>query len=437
MEPVIQFEHVSKRYSLGNRSSLRETIGNLPKHLAARFEKKNDDQRDKLDNEKFVWALNDTSFEVHPGEAIGVVGSNGAGKSTLLKLIAGITRPTLGQVMVAGRVASMIELGAGFHPDLTGRENIYLNGALMGLSKSQIDNAFERIVAFAQLAPFIDSPVKRYSSGMYARLGFSVAAHSNPDILLVDEVLAVGDEEFQKKCYEFIHSFVNSGRTTVFVSHNLYAVEQLCYRLIWMDKGRIKGIGNPSRIVENYLSSIEENALMVPPMNASFNPSDLDVVSLRVYDSIGDARQAFKKGEDVVIKINFRARRLIRRPHFCIWISDSTAAIPLFAANMLIDNNVPDSIEGEGSIECTFKHVPLMPRTYYIWLEVYGEDRAELVFKWKKLGAFRIVDPFFSSDIEQRKGAARFSSAHAPIQIPYEWRILDDAKNQASRARTP
>src|SRR5438874_9732723 len=206
------------------------------------------------------WALRDVSFEVKRGQVLGIIGRNGAGKSTLLKILSRITEPTLGRVEIHGRVGSLLEVGTGFHPELTGRENIYLNGAILGMRKAEIDRSFDEIVAFADIEQFLDTPVKRYSSGMYVRLAFAVAAYLQPEILIVDEVLAVGDAEFQRKCLGKMGDVAKEGRTVLFVSHNMAAVTRLCDRVIWLDEGRVAMDGTPEEVVSEYLtrdSSVE------------------------------------------------------------------------------------------------------------------------------------------------------------------------------------
>jgi lipopolysaccharide transport system ATP-binding protein len=200
-------------------------------------------------------ALNDVSFEVEPGEVVGIIGPNGAGKSTLLKIISRITEPTAGRVIITGRTSSLLEVGTGFHPELTGKENVYLNGAILGMSRREIARKFDEIVAFAEVEKFLDTPVKRYSSGMYVRLAFSVAAHLDPEILIIDEVLAVGDADFQKKCLGKMHKVNQQGRTVLFVSHNMMAVKSLCTRAILFDKGKVAFDGDVDSVVDRYLSS--------------------------------------------------------------------------------------------------------------------------------------------------------------------------------------
>lgn len=247
---VIKFENVSKGYRIGSgRSSLRDVMARVPRRLFGR----NNSQTQAATE---LWALKDASFEVRQGEAIGLIGPNGAGKSTTLKLIAGITQPTTGQIEVTGRISSLIELGAGFHPDLTGRENVYLNGTILGLSRKEIDRKFDRIVAFAELEKFIDTPVKRYSSGMYARLGFAVAIHAEPEILLVDEVLAVGDYAFQTKCLNRMTDIRKQGTTLLFVSHNLQAVAEVCERVLLLSSGRMQVCETPQEAFEGYYTAM-------------------------------------------------------------------------------------------------------------------------------------------------------------------------------------
>ena len=254
--PIIEVENVSKRYRLGqfNARTLREEVERLfqRRRSNGRGNGPTDDQADESE----FWALKDVSFSVQPGEVIGIIGRNGAGKSTLLKILSRITEPTSGEIRIRGRVASLLEVGTGFHPELTGRENIYLNGAILGMSRAEVRRKFDEIVAFAEVEKFLDTPVKRYSSGMYVRLAFAVAAHLEPEILIVDEVLAVGDAEFQKKCLGKMHiASAAEGRTVLFVSHNMTAVANLCSRALWMRSGRIGMIGEVKTVTDHYLAS--------------------------------------------------------------------------------------------------------------------------------------------------------------------------------------
>ncbi len=249
---ALEMDHVYKKF---NRGEIHDSLRDLIPALCGKFLKSG---KKTLLNVNEFWAVNDLSFHVKKGKAFGIIGPNGAGKSTILKLLSGIMKPTEGTMTVNGTLSALIEVGAGFHPDLTGRENIFLNGTILGMKKEQIKKKFDEIVDFSGLSDFIDTPVKRYSSGMYARLGFSVAAHVNPDILVVDEVLSVGDYSFQNKCAEKMKSVLRSGATLIFVSHNLRAVTDLCHRCILLDHGKIIKDGPASEVVNYYLNPGQE-----------------------------------------------------------------------------------------------------------------------------------------------------------------------------------
>lgn len=258
MQPIISVENLSKKYIIGHQkreryTSLRDVLANGAKHTLGKllhpFAEKEIDET----HEDF-WALKDVSFDIQQGDRVGIIGRNGAGKSTLLKILSRITEPTAGRVKIRGRVASLLEVGTGFHPELTGRENIYLNGAILGMSKAEIKRKFDEIVAFAEVEKFLDTPVKRYSSGMYVRLAFAVAAHLEPEILIVDEVLAVGDALFQKKCMGKMEQVGQEGRTVLFVSHNLGSIRSLCTRSVLLNKGVIEADGTPDSVINEYLA---------------------------------------------------------------------------------------------------------------------------------------------------------------------------------------
>ncbi len=258
-EIAIRLAHISKQYHIGKRQAsyktLRDTLSDAfvgPIRRAGKLLRGQATGAAELDDT--IWALKDVSFEITRGELVGLIGENGAGKSTLLKLLTGITEPTDGYAEVHGQVGALVQVGAGFHPELTGRENVYLNGAILGMSQSEINRKFDEIVAFSEIDQFIDTPVKHYSTGMYLRLGFAVAAQLEPDILLVDEVLAVGDARFQKKCMAKMQEIVNQGRTIIFVSHNMHAIARLCRRVIYLSKGRVVLDGPANEITETYLS---------------------------------------------------------------------------------------------------------------------------------------------------------------------------------------
>jgi len=246
---MIDFNSVSKKYKLGfKKDALRDALPYFFKNLVKR-------QPKHLDHPEYLWALKDVSFRVKKGEFFGIIGPNGSGKSTILKIISRITKSTQGSVSINGKVGALIEIGAGFHPDLTGRENIYLNGSVLGLKRKEIQDKFDKIVEFSELKQFIDTPVKRYSSGMYVRLGFSVAVHLDPDILLIDEVLSVGDMNFQEKCLQRINQLKENKTTVIFISHNLDAVQKVCLRTIYIDKGQVIAEGETSKVIDTYKES--------------------------------------------------------------------------------------------------------------------------------------------------------------------------------------
>ncbi len=244
MTSVIEFKKVSKKFNRGKRHYLKQALIDL-------FKSNKDED---------FWALKDISFKIQKGESVGIIGVNGSGKSTILKLIAGVLFPTKGEVKVEGRIGPLIELGAGFHPELSGRDNIYLNGVVLGLSRKEIEEKFDEIVSFAELADFIDTPVKHYSSGMYMRLGFSVAVHVNPDILLIDEILAVGDIAFQKKCLDKLGEFQKKGATMVLISHSMELINNLCQKAIFIEDGKVKAIGTPGSVTTKYLKYIKNKS---------------------------------------------------------------------------------------------------------------------------------------------------------------------------------
>lgn len=253
-DAVIAVEKLSKRYQIGERERNATFRDLIARKFAAPFHK------NRRRSAEILWALRDVSFDLKQGEVAGLIGRNGAGKSTLLKILARITRPTMGSARVRGRIASLLEVGTGFHPELTGRENVFLNGAILGMRNREIISKFDEIVAFAEIEPFIDTPVKRYSSGMYIRLAFAVAAHLDPEILFVDEVLSVGDASFQRKCVGKMSDFARHGRTIVFVSHNMNALRKLCSRALWIDKGHVISDGPSTQVVTQYLQkNLETN----------------------------------------------------------------------------------------------------------------------------------------------------------------------------------
>jgi lipopolysaccharide transport system ATP-binding protein len=306
MSVSIEAQGLSKRYQIGQLQAaygtLRESLTRTAKRLVG---------EDHSHHRQEIWALRDVSFKVNTGEVLGVIGRNGAGKSTLLKILTRITSPTEGRALIRGRVGSLLEVGTGFHPELTGRENIFLNGSILGMKRREIQRKLEEIVEFSGVEKFIDTPVKRYSSGMYVRLAFSVAAHLEPEIMLVDEVLAVGDAEFQQRCLGRMEDMSGAGRTVLFVSHNMHAINQLCDRAILLERGSIAVEGQPSDVVTQYLHSAHGSAAGRDWPDLASAPGD-DLVrlrSVRVVDEDGDTVETADVRRPVGIEIGFRVLR--------------------------------------------------------------------------------------------------------------------------------
>lgn len=315
MSVVIKAENISKKYLIGRKknassSDLRETLTKLVYNIVNPFSYFAH-TADPIYEE--FWALKDVSFDIKQGDRIGIIGRNGAGKSTILKILSRITEPTTGRITIKGRVASLLEVGTGFHPDLTGRENIYLNGAILGMSRAEIRKKFDEIVDFAEVERFLDTPVKHYSSGMYVRLAFAVAAHLEPEILIVDEVLAVGDAQFQKKCLGKMEEVGKEGRTVLFVSHNMGAIGKLCAKAIWLNFGKLEVIGNAQEIIERYLSNTYEKASFRKfPLQAN---KVAQITSVRLLNNQNVETTEFTSQTEPVVEVSFVLRKKVRGCH--------------------------------------------------------------------------------------------------------------------------
>ncbi len=309
MSIAITVEGLGKSYELRHRAepylTLRDAIAGRAREMVGRLLQRG--ERKRPTRESF-WALRDVSFELECGERLAVVGRNGAGKSTLLKILSRITEPTRGRARIRGRVASLLEVGTGFHPELSGRENVFLYGAILGMSRHEIRRRFDEIVDFAEVERFIDTPVKRYSSGMYLRLAFSVAAHLEPEILVVDEVLAVGDAQFQRKCLGRIDQVSSSGRTVLFVSHNMQAVKQLCPRAIWLDQGQIVAAGDTENVIHAYIASGSSESGQDVEKRIRSLPEDpvLRLESVKLFQNEQEIGDVVENGESIRLQIRFR-----------------------------------------------------------------------------------------------------------------------------------
>jgi lipopolysaccharide transport system ATP-binding protein len=313
-QPIISVENLSKYYRLGEMKSAQSNLLSLKTVFGAN--KRNNHSRD-------LWALKDVSFEVPAGQVMGVVGRNGAGKSTLLKILSRITDPTEGRAVVRGRVGSLLEVGTGFHPELTGRENVFLNGSILGMSAKEIRSKFDEIVDFSEIGHFIDTPVKRYSSGMFTRLAFAVAANLDPEILIIDEVLSVGDAAFQKKCLVKIRNLMKSGRTVLFVSHNIGSVSELCSSAILLHKGRILTTGTTTEVIEQYARLIaQESANDTAKRDlADFDAASVRITSVGTRKASGAPDTVFDISDELVLEIDYEVRAVLETLQMAIIVS--------------------------------------------------------------------------------------------------------------------
>jgi lipopolysaccharide transport system ATP-binding protein len=378
MTPIIKVENLGKQYRIGARQASYATLReSLVETVRTPFK-----QRRAAEN--MIWALRDVSFEISPGEVVGVIGRNGAGKSTLLKILSQIVEPTEGGADIYGRLSSLLEVGTGFHPELTGRENIYLNGTIMGMKRAEIKRKFDEIVAFAEVEKFVDTPVKRYSSGMYVRLAFAIAAYLDTDTLLVDEVLAVGDAAFQKKCLGAMKSLGTDGRTVLFVSHNMTAIENLCQRVIWLDDGQMCGDGQSSELIVDYLTEYVSDAAVVNlgDFRDRSGNGAVQVVRVELLDEKEQPCSTVRMGHP------FRIRIALRSEHYR---GNVVVGAELFTEDGLMvadfrSNHVGfdvGCVDGMASYDLVIDQLLLYPRTYILspWVtDTYVRE----VFDWVK-----------------------------------------------------
>jgi lipopolysaccharide transport system ATP-binding protein len=365
---AVRLEHVSKKFRKGElHNSLRDLIPALARRISGR------PSNDSAALREF-WALQDISFEVPRGEAFGIVGANGAGKSTMLKLLSRIMKPTSGTFQVFGRLSALIEIAAGFHPDLTGRENVILSGTIYGMSKREIASKFDEIVAFSGLEEFIDTPVKRYSSGMYARLGFSVAAHVHPDVLIVDEVLSVGDYVFQKRCMDKMRDIVRNGATVLFVSHNLKAVAEFCSRCLLLERGRMAALGATEQVIGTYIGGVQGTRAV---------SSSQDVVISRVgmRNEAGEC-QRFESGEKAWVDIEVTARRRSEKLSLSLYLTDSTDYMVCNVSTERLGCGTFNLEAGE-TFRCTFElNLNVVSGTFHLSALIYRYDIEKEYDRW-------------------------------------------------------
>ncbi len=398
MSPVISVEHLSKAYHLGQigtgtlshdlnvlwakmrgKPNPMLRIGEAPLRFPPNSANLGG-EKEGGDGES-IWALKDINFTVEQGEVLGIIGRNGAGKSTLLKILSRVTAPTEGKIKVKGRVASLLEVGTGFHPDLTGRENIYLNGSILGMGRKEIDRKFDEIVDFAEVEQFIDTPVKRYSSGMYVRLAFAVAAHLEPEILVVDEVLAVGDAEFQKKCLGKMEDVAHKGRTILFVSHNMAAIISLCSRVAYIDTGNFVAVGNPNDIVQSYVAhSSNNNSLNLLDRTDRIGSGLALVKFLSITGENGMELDNIISGQDVTVRIGYEIPSgIVIESGVCFLVFKTQLGQPLFTCSTRLFNEYV-RLSPRGSLKCKIPRFPLNQGDYFV--DVYlkrGSDSRDIL----------------------------------------------------------
>jgi ABC-type polysaccharide/polyol phosphate transport system ATPase subunit len=411
---VVEVSGISKKFRRGFRyRSLREEVTTLGRRLLGRPVPAADE----------FYALRDLSFQVGRGEALGIVGSNGAGKSTTLKLIGRISYPDTGTVRVRGRVASLIEVGAGLHPELTGRDNVFVNGAILGMKRSDIERKFEKIVAFSEIGPFMDMPVKRYSSGMYVRLGFSVAVHSDPDVVLLDEVLSVGDVGFQAKSLDRMLSFRDKGVTILFVSHNLPAVTQMCDRVLWIENGQQVMLGDVEPVLEKYLEAhdrkLRESMATEDVRSRDIGSGEIVIEKITTHRPGGSPAESFGYRDGLLLRLHYRAFTPVRRPYFMVGITHHAGA--LFAASMMFDERCPEELSGSGMVELLFKELPLLPGAYHVVGQI-RRDVSTNYYNPRSLASFTVASPLEAYGYPGRLGLGN-SRNTAPVVVPYEWRL--------------
>ena len=348
--PVVVVENVSKKYRL-----YRERNNSIKIAIMR-------GGRAKVD---MFWALQDVSFEVYEGSTTGLIGENGSGKSTMLKCLARILRPDTGSVSVTGKMSALLELGAGFHPELSGRENVFLNGAILGLKQKELAAKFDDIVDFAGIGQYIDEPVKNYSSGMYVRLGFSVAINVEPDILLVDEVLAVGDEAFQRKCLERFADLKNSGKTVIIVSHSMGSVINMCDHVIWFKKGRKMADGDPRQVVEAYTGSITLSEHRPTETGDRWGSGEARIERVTLLDRSGQQTTRVGSGEPLTVRLWYTTSQPIERPVFSVSLQ-TLQGVVISNPTTREGGEVPEKLDGSGWVDLVLEHFPILPGTYDI-----------------------------------------------------------------------
>jgi lipopolysaccharide transport system ATP-binding protein len=401
---VIKVEHVSKKYCKSLKRSMLYGLEDIGRNLFGLSS-----HSEKLRMSEF-WAVDDVSFEVRKGETLGLIGPNGSGKSTLLKMLNGIFWPDKGNITIKGRVGALIEVGAGFHPLLTGRENVYVNAAILGMTKEEVDTKFDDIVKFADIGDFIDAPVKTYSSGMFVRLGFAVAVHSEPDILLVDEVLAVGDKEFNIKCYQKMHDIRKRGTTIVLVSHNEYTIRETTENCLYIDNGKMKFLGPSEEAISLYMKEILENKAKnsaIREIGKLQSPKKAEIVSLKFLDRSLNEVSFIESGQELNIILECIIREKLENPIFGVNFYDNNGF--MYCANSNYENVTFDKLPlAKVRVKINIPHLHL-PSNDYLCSAIIAEENVDNLVDWHDM-AYRFV-------------VERARNARGSIKLPTKWAI--------------
>lgn len=424
MSNSIVIERISKEYRIGERLRYRTLRDSMTSVLAAPFRGALALARGRAHigvphrHHERIWALRDVSFDVADGQVMGILGRNGAGKSTLLKVLTRITEPTSGQATIRGRVGSLLEVGTGFHPELTGRDNVFLNGTILGMRRSEIRRKFDEIVEFSGVEKFIDTPVKRYSSGMYVRLAFAVAAHMEPDVLLVDEVLAVGDAAFQKKCLGKISEVTRQGRTVIFVSHNMAAIRDICPTAVWLEQGQVEAVGPSADVIDQYLRTVNQPVGTGEQTFEARDEFDFQVVSVRLTDESGMVRGSFEVSEPPVVELTCDVRETVPGLYGYVVVNRSDGTMMIETDSHDVQPNPFDSLSPGRHV----LRIGLPPRvlghgTYSIYVSFSSMFATEdsRVHSPREIGTFTI-DDFTSRRGNQRGGV---------LSSPLLWEVAE------------
>ena len=413
MHDAIVVKDLSKKFQIGkyrSQNMLREALVNMVRNVV----------RKRRGNENIIWALKEVSMSVQKGEIVGIIGRNGAGKSTLLKVLSKIMYPTSGSIAVQGKIGSLLEVGTGFHDELSGLENVYLNGSILGMTKKEINSKLDEIIAFADVERFIDTPIKHYSSGMRLRLGFAVAAHLETDILLVDEILSVGDVGFQKRCTDKISNLRDGGRTIIYVSHQMASVENLCSRVIWIDEGRIREDGSTKEVIKHYMATfagVPEEGFDLREVKNRIGNGWIKYTGIEFLNMERRPTDVIQSGDSLVVRLYYHAEKQVNNNiAFGIQFYTDYGALVTSVDSSFVGNEISMLPEGDGYVEAEINSLYLMPARYYLslWIDNNGGIIFDCLEHSIKLDVE--VSDFYGSGLGMTK-------QHGIIFMPYKWNL--------------